>query len=227
MYQKHHNIFSKDEDGNDILLICPINYNEEVCFLCNYLMKESNFLKWKTSVSLADKEYLYYLRYEFDIDGLGNENLLSCFQEMLGDTLLKTSLPNRDFILNNQFGLHGFYHTNPSNFLYSSLSLEIISSLPSPNELLREISQKVKGSYYLCECDFSFGSFVFTGEDKFSKSQIKMIERSISILHTDNYSQHQNDILQGIVTSGITPLRFIEDDIDNIVLKGGVRVKRD
>jgi hypothetical protein len=190
-------------------------------------MRERNFLKWKSGVSLSDTEYLYYLRYEFDIDGLGNENLLNCFQEMLGDTLLRASVSNRDFIFKNQFGLYGFYHTNPSNFLYSSLSLEIISTMPYPNELLREISHKVKGSYYLCECDFSFGSFVFTGEDKFSKSQIRMIERSTSIMQTDDYPQHQNDVLQGIVTSGITPLRFFEDGIDNIVLRGGVRVKRD
>jgi hypothetical protein len=220
---KHHNIFGKDGDGNDILIICPL-FTE--CFCCSYIVLQYNLIQWKKRISLNDGDFIYYLRFEYDLDGLGNDNLIHCLEEILTDTLLRTSPPNISFIKNNDFGIYGYYHTNNNNFLHSSLSFDLISTKPYPDDLVREVSYKVKNNYYLCECEFSFGSYGFRNHDKFSDFQKRMIERSLSILKTDDFTPLQMDRFYTIVSAGITPLKFDSDKIINTIVQERIEILR-
>jgi hypothetical protein len=220
---RHHNIFGKDENGNSILLISPL-YDD--CFCCNYLVREYNFTQFKKTVSVKEGEYLYYLKFEYELDVLGNDNLISILEETLVDTLLRTSPPNRQFIESNDFGLYGYYHTHPNNFLYSSLSFELVSTNPFPYDLTKEISIKVKNNYYMCDCEFSYGSYVLKSEERFIEQQTHRIERSLSLLKTDKLPSIQMDRIQCIVTSGITHLSFRENKITNSIIQDRIQVFR-
>ncbi len=220
---KHHNIFGKDGNGNDILIICPL-FND--CFCCNYILREYNLIQWKKRISITDGDFIYYLRFEYDLDGLGNDNLIHSLEEILTDTLLRTSIPNISFIHNNDFGIYGYYHPHNNNFLYSSLTFDLISTKPYPDDLVREVSYKVKNNYYLCECEFSFGSYSFKNHDKFSDFQKRMMERSLSILKTDDFTPLQMDRFYTIVSAGITPLKFDSDKIINTIVQERIEILR-
>jgi hypothetical protein len=220
---KHHNIFGKDDDGNDILIICPL-FTE--CFCCSYIVLQYNLIQWKKRISLNDGDFIYYLRFEYDLEGLGNDNLIHSLEEILTDTLLRTSPPNISFIKNNDFGIYGYYHTNNNNFLHSSLSFDLISTKPYPDDLVREVSYKVKNNFYLCECEFSFGSYGYRNHDKFSDFQKRMIERSLSILKTDDFTPLQMDRFYTIVSAGITPLKFDSDKIINTIVQERIEILR-
>jgi hypothetical protein len=218
---KHHNIFGKDDDGNDILIICPL-YDD--CFCCKYILQEYHMNLWKKNTSINEGDYIYYLRFEYDLDGLGNDNLLHSLEEILTDTLLRTSPPNISFIQNNDFGIYGYYHPHNNNFLYSSLSFDIISTKPYPDDLVREVSYKVKNNFYLCECEFSFGSYGYRNHNKFSDFQKRMIERSLSILKTDDFTPLQMDRFYTIVSAGITQLKFDSDKIINTIVQERISI---
>lgn len=220
---KHHNIFSQDDKGNDILLLCEMY---EDCFCCQYLTREFNYNQFKKCVSVIAGEYLYYLKFEYDLDGLGNDNLITSVEETLFDTLLRTTPPNLHFIQINNFGFYGYYHSHPHNFLYSSISFELVSTNPFPQDLIREVSFKVKNNYYMCECEFSYGSYVVRSEENFIEQQTRRVERSLSLLKTDNFSLLQMDRFQSIVMSGITPLSFKGDKIVNSILQDRIQVLR-
>lgn len=218
---KHHNIFSTDENGKDILKICPLH---EDCFCCNYIIREYNYQDWKKHTLFEDWDYLYYLKFEFDVEGLGNEDILICFSETLTDTLLKSSPSNTQFITSNSFGLNGYFHSQKDRFTFSSLTFEIISTNPFPDNLIRDVSYKIKHNYYLCECDFSFGSFSFRSDNHLSNTIEKIIERSLSLLKTENYPLIQMERFQSIVSAGITHLTFPNGEIKNKILNDRIRV---
>lgn len=218
---KHHNIFSTDENGHDILKICPLH---EDCFCCQYILREYNYQDWKKHTSFDDWDYLYYLRFEFDVEGLGNEDILICFSETLTDTLLKSSKTNTQFITSNSFGLNGYFHTQKDRFTFSSLTFEIISTNPFPDDLIRDVSYKIKHNYYLCECDFSFGSFSVRSNNHLSNTIEKIIERSLSLLKTENYPLHQLTCFYTIVSAGLTHLSFTEKSIKNVILNRGIKI---
>jgi hypothetical protein len=222
MEQKHHDIFTKDERGNEVLSICSL---EKDCFVCQYIMTLYNFQNWKSQGSISNTDYVYYLRYEFELNGLEDECILGGFEDMLRYTLINVSPANLNFIFNNHFGLQSFYHPTQSEFTHSSLSFDVISSVPYPIDLVKEISVKVREAYITFVCDFSFGSYAYKGEKKLMDKINRTIERSASLLKTDNYSRHQTNVIQRLVTSGITALKFSERGIDNIALNGGIQVR--
>jgi environmental stress-induced protein Ves len=78
----------------------------------------------------------------------------------------------------------------------------------------------------MCECEFSYGSYVVRSEDNFIEQQTKRVERSLSLLKTDNFSLLQMDRFQSIVISGITPLTFKGDKVINSILQERVQVMR-
>jgi hypothetical protein len=219
---KHHNIFSTDESGKDILKICPLQADD--CFCCNYILREYNYQEWKKHTSFDDWDYLYYMRFEFDVEGLGNEDILSCFSETLTDTFLKSSPTNTQFITSNSFGLNGYFHSHKDRFTFSCLTFEIFSTHPFPDDLIRDVSCKIKHNYYLCECDFSFGSFSIRSDNHLSNTIEKIIERSLSLLKTENYPLIQMEKFQSIVSAGITHLSFPNGEINNKILNDRIRI---
>ena len=215
MKQKHHNIFATDDNGKDILKICHLH---EDCFCCQYILREYNYQDWKKLTTFDDWDYLYYLKFEFDVEGLGNEDILSCFSETLTETLLKSSTTNTQFIISNSFGLSGYFHSQKDNFSFSGLTFEIVSTLPFPDDLIRETSHKIKCNFYLCECDFSFGSIAIRNESHLCKSYERRIERSLALLKIEDYPVHQLNSFYTIISAGLTPLKFTEQGIQNRIL---------
>lgn len=222
MKQKHHNIFATDENGKDILKICPLQ--AENCFCCNYILREYIYQEWKKHTSFDDWDYLYYMRFDFDVEGLGNYDILSCFSETLTDTLLKSSPSNTQFITTNSFGLNGYFHSQNNNFNFSGLTFEIVSTFPFPDDLIREISHKIKYNFYLCACDFSFGSIAIRNESHLCKSYERRVERSLALLKTEDYPYHQINSFYTIVSAGLTPLKFTEHGIVNRILNREILV---
>ena len=222
MKQKHHNIFQTTEQGQLVLKICPIQ--AESCFVCSYILKEYNLQDWEKQSSLDDCEHLYYLSFDFDIETMGNQDILNCFNETLTETLLNSSTAITNFIISNSFGLSGYFHPKKDDFNLSSMTFEIVSTIPYPNDLIRNVSRKVNQNYFLCECDFSFGSIAIVNESYLRKSNDKKIERSLSLLKTEDYPSYQLNTFYTIVSAGLTPLKFTEQAIVNRILNREILV---
>lgn len=221
MKQKHHNIFQTNDEGQLVLKICSLHSN---CHSCRYIIKEYNFSEWRKRTQFNNDDFIYYLRFQYDIDGLGNDNLQDCLRETLFDTLLKSSEANISFFTKKHFGLIAYFHTNEKHFLSSSLSFEILSISPFPEDLLREVSYKLKCNYYLCECEFSFGSFIINSESHLSNKVEKTIERSLALLRTEENSLTQLMSFHSIVSAGLTSLTFTESEIKNKILNQEIQV---
>lgn len=218
---KHHNLFFKDNEGNSIQKICGIFSD---CWTCQYILQEYNFSTWRNSTQLNEWDFLHYFKFEFELNGLGNDNILDCLTQTLTHTFLSSSKINTDFVVNNSFGLYGYFHPCVDDFTRSSLTFELVSVNPFPEDLCREITKKIKDNYFLCEINFNYGSLIFVDDLYLKNRQRKMVERSVSILKTENLPQHQLDCYYTIVSAGMTLLKFSENGLVNIILDGEVQV---
>ena len=217
---KHHNIFGKDEEDRDIFHIC----NNQSCVICNYIVQETNFNSWLKVVEITDLDFIHYQRFTYEIKSLGNVNLLDCINETLSESYLKSSELNRRFYKSNHFGLFGFFHPHPNEFLSSSISFEIYSLTPFPENNIREINRRIRDYFFLCECDFTYGSFSVLNEKMLRDRQELISKRSVLLLKSENYKSELMDSLYSIVSAGLTPITFDKGKIDNIILNNRIQV---
>jgi len=218
---KHHNLFCQDDSGNTFLKICGISSE---CWTCNHILTEYTFSNWLNSIHLKEWNFLHYFKFEFELNGLGNDNILDCMTQTLNDTFLNSSKINSEFVINNNFGLYAYFHPCIDDFTRSSITFELVSVNPFPEDLCREITKKIKDNYFLCEINFNYGSLIVVDDLHLKNRQKKMVERSISILKTENLPQHQLDCYYAIVSAGMTLLNFNENGLVNIILNGEVQV---
>jgi hypothetical protein len=217
---KHHNIFGKDDEDRDVFHIC----NNQGCVICNYIIKEKNFKDWLKGVELVEWDFIYYQRFTFEVKNLGNEDLLDCINETITESFLKTNVSNKEFYLTNHFALFGFFHPHPNEFLSSSISVEIYSLTPFPENTIRDIGRKIRNYFFLCECDYTHGTFTIKDEMMLSQRQELMSKRSLLLLQSENYPPQLTDRLYSVIIAGLTPLSFGNGRIDNIILNNRIQV---
>ena len=223
MSHKHHNIFSRDEQGNLFLIVCPIWSN---CTICQEVPRELYFTNWRGEIEHQDLGFIHFQRFTFDLDVLGNESIIKCFKEVLSDTILKTEEPTRTFYTSNSFGLLSYYLPNPLNYLTSCFSFEIWSLTPFPENSLTENFKKLRDNYYFCECEFNYGSFSARDEDRLKKRLGILYNRSISLLRCDDFPETQTDTFYTSVSAGLTTLRFTQNGFVNSILDQRIKVLR-
>ena len=221
---RHHNIFQKDENGRTILKICPLQQNINSCFVCEHMVQQYNFSVWKKDVVFTKWDFIYYQRFTYEIKSLGDEHILDCINETLSQTYLKTSDPNRMFYNSNHFGIFGFFHPHPNEFLSSCLSFEIYSLTPFPEDNIREINRRIRDYFFLCECDFTYGTFPIKDEMMLLERQKMFSERSVFLLKSENYTPELTDTLFSIVSAGLTKMTIENGRVDNPILNNRVQV---
>ena len=219
---KHHNIFSNDENGNPVLKICPLQSDD--CLTCQLIIQDYHFNQWKNSVELQEWDFLHYLKFEVELNGLNNDDIIDCLNEAINDTLFNSNNTHREFILKNNFGFYGYFHPCSFDFMNSSITFELVSLNPFPDSLLKEVSRKMKKNYYLSEINFNFGSWVIVDENKLQEKHRRMIDRSLSLLKTENFPINQLNSFCTIVSAGLTPLKFNEQGIVNRILNRQILV---
>lgn len=222
--ERHHNIFGKDENNKDILLICPLH---DDCFNCQYIVGEYNYSNWIKSVSHLSHDVTYHTKFEFDLDGIGFGNLMECINETMKYFTSVKSNSNELFINNNPFGFFGYFHPNQFNFLQSSFSFELVSCIPYPNDFLSSVSFLVKNNYYLTMCDFSHYSSEEYSRTNGLKKHKKITERSLSLLKTEKLAPDVENTFHSIISSGMTTLKFQNGEVVNQIIKQEIVVKVD
>ena len=223
MSEKHHNIFLRDEQGNQLFVICPVWSN---CPICQEVPREFYYDSWRTEFESQDTGHVHYQRFTFDLDCLGNENIINCFKEVLNDTIMKTEEPTRSFYLSNSFGLVSYYLPNPQDYLTSCFAFEIWSPSPFPDNSLKENFKKLRDNYYLCECEFNHGNFQSKPGDRLKKRLGLLYSRSVSLLKCDDVSETHLDTFYTSVSAGVTTLRFTPNGFVNSILEQRVKVLR-
>lgn len=201
--------------------ICSI---EKDCFHCQYIIQEINFNNWLKRIEITDWDFIHYQRFTYEVRSLGNVNLLDCINETLTESYLESSELNRRFYKPNHFGLFGFFHPHPNEFLSSSISFEIYSLTPFPENNIREINRKIRDYFFLCECDFTYGTFVILNEKMLKVRQELISKRSVLLLKSENYKSELMDSLYSIVSAGLTPITFDNGKIENIILNNRIQV---
>ncbi len=121
--EKHHNIFLRDEDRNHLFVLRPIWSN---CPIFQEVSREFYFNSWITDFESQDKGYTHFQRFTFDLDCLGNKNIINCFKEVLNDTVMKAEEPTCSYYVSNSFGLASHYMPNTLNYLTSCFPFEFV-----------------------------------------------------------------------------------------------------
>jgi hypothetical protein len=219
--KKHQRIFGKDEKDRKVLTICPIH---EDCFTCKYIVQDTNFNNWLEGIEITDWDFIHYQRFTYEIRSLANRNLLESISETLTESYLKSSELNRKFYKSNHFGLFGFFHPHPDEFLSSCISFEVYSFTPFPENIIREINRKIRDYFFLCECDFTYGTFPILNERMLWDRQELISKRSVFLMKSENYTPELTDTLFSIVSAGLTLLTFDNGKIDNIILNNRIQV---
>jgi|694.fasta_scaffold07468_9 hypothetical protein len=219
--KKHHNLFGKDENGRETFHICPI---EKECVICPLVTQDIHFKKWMNNIEITEWDFIYYQRFTYEIKSLGNEDILECINETLTETYIKTSESNRRFYSSHHFGLFGFFHPHPNEFLSSSISIEVYSLIPFPEDNIREINRKIREYFFLCECDFTYGSFLVKNEKMLRDRQELMSKRSVFLMKSENYNTELINSLFSIVSAGLTRLTFEDGGFVNTILNNRIQV---